>query len=622
MLVSLYICGLIFIIVLSLFGFASIKRVRDTISMGERLQINSAEVQSLMKDLVFDLFAPRMYGQTRSLTYSPRSAVTIRQWQKAVREYDESFRLFMKQEFFTSTGDDLTRDQYLTAIKMNNKAMAMLAKMEETLYILREYYRGVDNLYNEMMKEDSLVPFFREFQETSYYFTNNFEGFMRYFINSLQDHAAHLQRRISVIFISSVVVIALTYIMLTLFLLRDMDLKISALRSRFRKVSRGDFSLVSSEKKNHDEFGELSITFDNLVLELRDNIDSILRLSRDIGSSITLKPNLEALYNLVVQAVVEDTSSRSAIVVKSRGQEKPVMTAAAGEVPSELLCGQILNRIGKLQVKPGSCFHIICSLEEGYERDVSLLVLPLIVKEGLFGMLIALKYSEDDDFSDLGKTRLATFAEFASLSIDNFLAYKELIERREAQYQALHSQVQPHFINNVLNGFMGLNRKGDREGLDSAILSLREMLRYVQNRKPWASLAEEIGFLEQYCNLQKIRFSDRLECRFEIDEQCRYLQIPRLLLQPLVENAVIHGIEPLERPGLLEIRCRGVRRQGEIHALIEISDNGLGFDTNTLDERQQIGLLNVRERLTAAFPEHRFEIESTINAGTRVMLLL
>jgi sensor histidine kinase YesM len=575
-----------------------------------------------MKDLVFDLFAPRTYGQTRSLTYSPRSAVTIRQWQKAVREYDETFRLFMKQEFFTSTGDELTMDQYLTAIKMNDRAMAMLAKMEETLYIVREYYRGADNLYNEMMKQDSLVPFFREFQETSYYFTNNFEGFMRYFINSLQDHAAGLQKRLSIIFITSVIIIAITYILLTLLLLRDMDRKISALQSRFRKVSRGDFTLVNQGHHYHDEFGELSITFDNLVVELKDNIDSILRLSRDIGSSISLKPDLEALYNLVVQAVVEDTSSRTAFVVRSRGRDKPVMAAAAGEIPGERLSGQILDRIEKLQVKPGIFLHLLCTVEEGFERNISLLVLPLIVKEGIFGMLIALKFPEDNDFSDLGKTRLATFAEFASLSIDNFLAYKELIERREAQYQALHSQVQPHFINNVLNGFMGLNRKGDRDGLDSAIISLREMLRYVQNRRPWTSLAEEIDFLEQYCNLQKIRFTDRLDYRFEIDEKCRYLQIPRLLLQPLVENAIIHGIEPLERPGTLEIRCRAVRRLGEIHADIEISDNGAGFDTATLEERQQIGLLNVRERLTAAFPEHRFEIESTINAGTRVMLFL
>ena len=94
----------------------------------------------------------------------------------------------------------------------------MLDTMEETIIFLRSQYRTADNLYNKMQKDESLSPFFREFQETSYYFTNSFESFMNYFIKSLNEEGARLKRRIVLVFIISAVAVVLFSLILTLYI--------------------------------------------------------------------------------------------------------------------------------------------------------------------------------------------------------------------------------------------------------------------------------------------------------------------------------------------------------------------------------------------------------------------
>ena len=200
------------------------------------------------------------------------------------------------------------------------------------------------------------------------------------------------------------------------------------------------------------------------------------------------------------------------------------------------------------------------------------------------------------------------------------MKYKELIEKREAQYQALSSQVQPHFIYNVMSGILGLNSLGDSEGIKRTVEALKGMLRYIQSKNNWTSIEEEFEFLKQYLMLQKIRFGDRLDFEIVLDEQVRNLQIPRLLLQPLVENSVIHGIEPLEEGGLLKLKAVEVRRSGEKGADIVIEDNGLGFDASEFEKKVNIGLSNVRQRLQIAFPDGSFGLESKPGAGTRIEL--
>ncbi|MBI9100953.1 MAG: histidine kinase [Spirochaetales bacterium] len=617
-LMCLYLLGIGVITGLSFAGWWQERGIHDSIGLGEELQIKSKNIQSLMKDIVFDLFAPRMYGQLRSLTYSPRSAVTMRQWQQAVYEYEETFQEFMALDFFMRSKDPLIRDQYLTAITMNERAMGMLSRMEEILVILKEKNRTTENLYSEMQKDQSLIPFFEEFQETSYYFTNSFEGFMEYFTRTLQENGNRIRFRIYIVFVVTVVIIIIVYIGLTLWLTRQLAGRLLHIERTFRRVSHGDFS-VRLNILEKDEFGELSTNFNHLIEDLKNNVDSILNLTRDVSSWISDKSSLDDLIALICRAVVQDTMADMSVFYRIDENKTYIPYHVEGaELKEEelfalgsFLAMRVFRHDGHLFIKNTE------SLSE-FENISSLMVVPLVVEGTPFGLLASMRTSPGEHFSDLGVTRFATFAQYSSLTIDNFFKYNELLEIREARYLALQAQVQPHFIFNVLNGFVGLNRMENRTSLEKAILALKDMLRYIQGQTTMVTLEEELLFVEKYCSLQKIRFSDRLEYKIVRDDDTAFVQIPRLLLQPLVENAIIHGIEPLERTGHLQIICKAIRRRGKAGIDIVISDDGAGFDPEAQDHNENIGLRNFRQRMVASLPDSSFLISSTPGEGTRI----
>ena len=625
-LMFIYIAGISFFAGISIYSWKKNSQIQQSINLGVQVQKDSHEVKSLMKDIVFDLFTPKMYGQVRSLTYSPRSAVTLSQWQEAVLQYKKTFSDFMSISNFVKSSDEILRDQYFTALMMNDRAMEMLEKMEDTIIFLREQYRSVDNLYNKMQKDESLTPFFTDFQETSYYFTNSFESFMNYFIKSLNEEGAKLMQRIILFFIISSGAVSIISLFLTLYIARDLGRKLLTVEQTFRLVSHGNFS-VRMNIDSKDEFGELSNRFTALVNDLKNNVDSILNLTRDIGSFISEGSELKNLLQLVTQAVVQDTTADTAVILRFDKEGTALLEAEDGRPLETEDLQSIIGFFGRRIIRSASIIHYQPGVSSEKEIELeklasvtSVLAVPLIVEGRIFGVLVAFKIESEEFFSDLGITRFRTFAEYSSLSIDNFLKYNELIEKREAQYQALSSQIQPHFIYNVMSGILGLNSRGDSEGIKQTVEALKGMLRYIQSNNNWTSLEEEFNFLHKYLQLQQIRFGLRLDYKLELDDEVRHMRIPRLLLQPLVENAVTHGIEPLEEGGRLIIKAVMVRRRGEPGADIVINDNGTGFDTTDLDSKSNIGLINVRQRVLIAFPDSSFSIKSTRGIGTEVEL--
>ncbi|PZE20562.1 sensor histidine kinase [Paenibacillus xerothermodurans] len=156
--------------------------------------------------------------------------------------------------------------------------------------------------------------------------------------------------------------------------------------------------------------------------------------------------------------------------------------------------------------------------------------------------------------------------------------YKAVLAQRDAEYRALQSQIQPHFLYNTLNCFIGLNRAGDTKQLENAIFSLSGMLRYILQENQWATIENEFLFLQKYGMLQQTRFQERLTIHVSYDTEAADFPIPKLLVQPLVENAIIHGVEPDDKANLVTVHAT-TRRVGEqSFVVIEISDNGLGFD--------------------------------------------
>jgi len=622
LLIFLYTTGITILSIMSIQSRLKAQEIQNSINLGSKLQLKSREVQSHMKDIVFDLFAPKMYNQLRSLTFSPRSAVTIKQWQEAVLEYNQTFDEFMKLDHFFRDNDELIRDQYFTAVTMNDRAVEMLSNMGETLFILRSQYRTVNNLYNEMQKNDSLISFFHEFTETSYYFKNSFESFMNYFIDSIREEGVVIQRRIDIIFILTSLSILLVSLFFTLILSRNLVDKLKQVEIAFRMVSKGDFS-TRVEIQSGDEFGAFAITFNELISDLKENVDSILNLTRDMGGFISDKSDVNALFELVAMAVIQDTSAESVLVYRNEKNGKFVKEAEKGEPLCvedeskiiEYISGHIMHHNKQIFVKDAVELLKLSKIS-------SLLAVPLVVEGKSFGYLVSIKQKRGDSFSDLGITRLATFAEYASLTLDNFFKYQEILERRDARYQALQAQVQPHFLYNILSVILGQNREGDSEAISSTVCALKKMLRYIQSQNSWTSLEEECQFIEQYCLLQKSRFGNRFNYEIDIDDETRHFQIPRLLLQPLAENAIQHGIEPLEKGGMLELRAVSTRIRGEKGIDLVIKDNGVGFDSENMDKKMNVGILNVQQRLKIAYPESIFSIKSKPGRGTELRIII
>ena len=176
----------------------------------------------------------------------------------------------------------------------------------------------------------------------------------------------------------------------------------------------------------------------------------------------------------------------------------------------------------------------------------------------------------------------------------------------QARLRTLEAELQPHFLFNTLHAISSLVHTNP-DGADRMISRLSDLLRLTFDRSGAArvSLQEELEFLQKYLEIEQTRFHDRLTVRFDIDPDTLDAEVPRLILQPLVENAIKHGVSPKPGAGLVQI---STRRQGE-NLWIEVSDNGVGLSAGARAQlRSGVGLSNTRGRLECLYgPAHRIE---------------
>jgi signal transduction histidine kinase len=160
----------------------------------------------------------------------------------------------------------------------------------------------------------------------------------------------------------------------------------------------------------------------------------------------------------------------------------------------------------------------------------------------------------------------------------------------QARLSALQAQLHPHFLFNSLNAVVTLLRRDPRLA-EATLTSLSDLLRWTlsQSGKQEVLLREEIQLVERYLEIQKTRFGDRLRCEQAVEPSTLNCRVPTLLLQPLVENAIRHGIEPSEDAGLLRLSAR---REGN-RLVIEVEDDGVGLKQ---DEVASIGPEDAKPR--------------------------
>ncbi|WP_152394559.1 cache domain-containing sensor histidine kinase [Paenibacillus guangzhouensis] len=198
--------------------------------------------------------------------------------------------------------------------------------------------------------------------------------------------------------------------------------------------------------------------------------------------------------------------------------------------------------------------------------------------------------------------------------------YRTGLAKRNAEYRALQSQIQPHFLYNTLNGFMALNRAGESKTLEKAILSLSGMMRYTLSKNDWDTLENEFLFLQRYAEIQQLRFDERLTFQLDYDPRTKDVRIPKLLLQPLVENSIIHGVEGVNRACRVSVKAELIHENEPNNILIRVTDTGAGFDLDQLEKQDRVGISNVRERLEMAYPYASMTVNSIREVGTEVTL--
>ena len=239
------------------------------------------------------------------------------------------------------------------------------------------------------------------------------------------------------------------------------------------------------------------------------------------------------------------------------------------------------------------------------------------------------KYSSDE-YGYIIYNLIQTF--IAKQEADQKLAAEKLL-RKESSLLALQSQINPHFLYNTLDAinWESIDQLGINNSISKMLLCLSSNLRYITRKTDrLVSLQEELNNLEQYITLHRLSTSNRISFEINVDEHLLDRSVPVLLLQPLVENAIIHGLSNTP-DGMVQIRIAGVNES----LLIEIQDNGSGLTPERLDAIQtmlasedlsgndSLGLKNVDGRLKLLYgPDCGLHIQSAPGCGCCIQIIL
>lgn len=171
----------------------------------------------------------------------------------------------------------------------------------------------------------------------------------------------------------------------------------------------------------------------------------------------------------------------------------------------------------------------------------------------------------------------------------------------KAQLDALRRQIEPHFLFNTLNSVAGLVREGRNDAAVSMIAGLSDFLRRTlqDSTRQQVALQEELEFAQKYLDIQKVRFAERLQLRVDVPTELYGALVPSLILQPMVENAVKHGIAKRAQGGVIQISAS--RKNGML--TLSVGNDGPSLPADWEATRAGIGIANVRTRLQSLYGE-------------------
>ena len=257
--------------------------------------------------------------------------------------------------------------------------------------------------------------------------------------------------------------------------------------------------------------------------------------------------------------------------------------------------------------------------------------LKRLMKQAESGDLtVRFNFQHNDEIGELGQSFNHMIARIDQLIQ---MVYVEQENKRTAEMKSLQEQIKPHFLYNTLDTISWMARDYDAEDIVRLVDALTNMFRIgLSHGKDIITVKEEITHVSNYLYIQKIRYKDKLNYVINVDESLYAIEVPKLILQPLVENAIYHGVKAKRGGGTITIT--GVP-EGE-NLVFTVQDDGAGMlqekveelnrrmsERSVLDEKKSFGLFYIRERIQLCYGKgYGVHVESTLGEGTRVTITL
>lgn len=290
-----------------------------------------------------------------------------------------------------------------------------------------------------------------------------------------------------------------------------------------------------------------------------------------------------------------------------------------------------INRLQKYLVVGGFIYSLVIILYIlffSFRYTEPMMQMMGVIKKVEQGDLsVRTEIRSNDEVGQLGQSLNNMIGEMQVL-IDKLI--REEQEKKEVELEALHAQINPHFLYNTLNTIKWMAKIQGNSGVSKAITALIKLLRISTNLgRDMISLREEIDYVMNYIVIQKLRFNKAMNVTYDIDEGCMELAVPKLILQPIVENSIIYGMEDEQHE--LNIHIKGYVDKEML--IVEIQDDGPGIDDEILkgllnkdsnrNRFSKVGLNNVNQRIKLyCGDEYGLEIETEVGTGTKVTVTL
>lgn len=207
--------------------------------------------------------------------------------------------------------------------------------------------------------------------------------------------------------------------------------------------------------------------------------------------------------------------------------------------------------------------------------------------------------------------------------------------KRKSELAALQSQINPHFLYNTLDSIIWMAEMNRNQDVVKMTAALAKLFRIsISKGKEFITLEEEIEHVENYLLIQKVRYGEKLMYHLDVEEEIRHEKIIKILIQPIIENAIYHGIKSVPGQGEILIRAGKKMRNNQMQLQIEIEDNGIGMEEETIQallngtikttgRGNNVGVHNVHQRIKLYYgEEYGIEIDSELYEGTIVKLWL